>query len=181
MRLNIIHGNRGERFQPLMKELNSQFITDYELWPSIYLPSIKSSINAAHKQIVEYARLAEWDYVAIAEDDLQFTSPNSWEYFLNSMPYDFDLYLSMVYLGQPDEKNVVKEFTGMTMYVVAKRFYDKFLSVPGDDHIDRLLAGLGRFVVCNPFVAKQHNGFSSNTGKEENYDELLKERKFLLI
>lgn len=181
MRLNIIHGNRGERFTNLMKELNSQFITDYELWPSVYLPSIKASINAAHRQIVEYARLAEWDYVAIAEDDIQFTSPNSWEYFLSQMPYDFDLYLSMVYLGQPDENNVVKEFTGMTMYVVAKRFYDKFLSVDPTEHIDRALNGLGRYVVCNPFVAKQYNGFSSNTGKDENYDILLKERNFLLI
>ncbi len=181
MRLNIIHGNRGDRFPNLMKELNSQFITDYELWPSVYLPSIKASINAAHKQIVEYARLAEWDYVAIAEDDLQFTSLNSWDYFLKNIPPDFDMYLSMVYLGQPDENNVVKEFTGMTLYVVAKKFYDKFLSVPDDDHIDRLLGGLGRFIVCDPFVAKQYNGFSSNTGKDENYDDLLKERKFLLI
>jgi len=181
MRLNIIMGNRAERFQPLMKELNTQCIIDYELWQGVFLPSIKASINAAHKQIVEYARLAEWDYVAIAEDDIQFTSPNSWQYFLDNMPYDFDMYLSMVYLGQPDENNVVKDFTGMTMYVVAKRFYDIFLSIPDDDHIDRLLGGLGRFVVCNPFVAKQFNGVSSNTGKHEIYDYLLKERKFLLI
>lgn len=163
-----------------MKEIASQIgLSDFELWDGIYLPSIKASINAAHKQIVRYAQLAGWDEVCIAEDDLIFSSPNSWEYFLEHKPKDFDLYLSMVYLGTPDENNEVKDFTGLTMYIVKSKFYEKFLSVPDDDHLDRLLAGLGKYVVCQPFVAKQSNGFSSNTGKEENYDELLRNRTFL--
>lgn len=163
-----------------MKEVTSQTVSiDIEFWDAVYLPSVKAGINAAHKQIVEYAKLAEWDEVCIAEDDLKFSSNNSWEYFLNNKPTDFDLYLSMVYLGQPDENNIVKEFTGMTMYVVAKRFYDTFLSVDPNEHIDIALAGLGTYKVCKPFIAKQYNGFSHNTGKAENYDILLKNREFL--
>lgn len=145
----------------------------------MYLPSIKASINAAHKNIVRFAQFAGWKEVCIAEDDLEFTSPCSWQHFMKNKPKEYDLYLSMVYLGQPDENNIVKDFTGMTMYVVHSRFYDIFLSADPDEHIDRALAGLGKFVVCNPFVAKQSNGFSSNTGKMENYDELLKNRTFL--
>lgn len=178
MRLNIIVGNRAERLPRLMKELEAQGIEDYELWDGIYLPSVKASINAAHKQIVEYAQLAGWEEVCIAEDDLKFTHYNSWNYFLDKKPSDFDLYLSMVYLGQPDENNIVKDFTGMTMYVVKKKFYETFLSVDKDEHIDRALGGLGRYVVCDPFVALQYNGWSSNTGKNEVYDTLLRDRKF---
>lgn len=177
MRLHIIKGNREERLPRLLKELQTQGITDYELWDGIYLPhSIKASINAAHKQIVEYARLAEWDEVGIAEDDIKFTHPKSWEFFLNNKPNDFDIYLSMIYSGEIDENNQVRKFTGMTMYAVSSRFYDAFLSVPDDDHIDQLLAGKGKFIVCNPFVAVQYDGFSSNTGKNEVYGTLLQGR-----
>jgi hypothetical protein len=164
-----------------MEQMKSQGLgeSDYELWDGVFLPSIKASINAAHKQIVRYAQLAEWEEVCIVEDDLIFTSPNSWRYFLDHKPTDYDIYLSMIYLGEIDENNIVKDFTGLTLYVVHSRFYDTFLSVPDDDHLDRLLGGLGRYVVCNPFVAKQSDGFSSNTGKWENYEDLLKSRRFL--
>lgn len=181
MRLHIIKGNREERLPRLMKELEAQGITDYELWDGIYLShSVKASINASHKQIVEYAKLAEWDEVCIAEDDLKFTHQSSWKYFLKQKPFDFDMYLSMIYTGDIDENNYVKKFTGLTLYVIAKRFYDKFLSVSGDGHIDQELAGLGKYIVCNPFVAMQYNGFSSNTGKNEVYDTLLQGRNIYL-
>lgn len=178
--MNIIVGKRAERTPRLYKELELQGIKDFEFWPGVYLPSVKASINAAHKQIVEYARLAEWLEVTIAEDDIQFTSPQSWAYYNEKKPKDFDIYLSMVYLGQPNEEGVVREFTGMTLYTVSRRFYDTFLGVDDNEHIDRALAGLGRYVVCSPFVAKQYNGWSGNTGKYEDYDHLLADRKFLL-
>jgi hypothetical protein len=180
LRLNLIHGNRSERLQTLKEQLRSNNVTDYEFWEGVYRPSIKASINEAHKQIVMYAKIAGWKEVCIAEDDLIFTSPKSWEYFLDNKPKDYDLYLSMIYLGEPDENNEVKDFTGLTMYCVHERFYDTFLNTPYDDHLDRLLSKTeGKFVVCNPFVAKQTNGFSSNTGKMENYDQLLINRRFL--
>ncbi len=166
-----------ERHSRLLKELETQGIEDYEMWEGIYLPSVKRSINLAHKQIVEFASVAGYEEVAIAEDDIKFTHPNSWNYFLENKPKDFDIYLSMVYLGQPDLNGVVRDFTGLTLYVVAKRFYETFLSVPEDEHLDITLAGLGKFVVCDPFIAIQYNGWSANTGKMEEYDSLLKDRK----
>lgn len=178
MRLNIIIGNRAERMPRLMKELETQGITDYEFWPGIYVPSIKKSINLAHKQIVEYAKIAEWDEVCVGEDDLKFSSPGAWNYFLKNKPCDFDMYLGGIFLGIPDENNVVKAFTGMSCYVVAKRFFDTFLSVPDEDHIDRSLDGLGRYVVCNPFVVTQYDGWSANTGKMETYTKLQEGRIF---
>src|SRR5438046_583436 len=111
MRLNVICGNRSERIPRLINELANQGITDYELWDGIFLPSIKESINRAHKQIVEYAKLAGWEAVAIAEDDIKFTHENSWQYFLQNMPPNYDLYLSMVYTAEFTEKNIVSAFT----------------------------------------------------------------------
>lgn len=178
MRLNLIMGNKSERIPRLMGELKTQGILDYDMWPGIYMPSIKASINAAHKQIVRYAKLAQWPCVTIAEDDIKFTHENSWNYYVSQLPSDYDLFLSMCFLGQPDENNIVKDFTGMTLYTVHERFYDSFLSVPDDDHIDRLLGGLGKYVVCNPFVATQYDGISANTGKFETYGELTKDRNF---
>lgn len=158
-----------------MSELERQGVLDYEFWDGIYLPSIRASINAAHKQIVEFARLAEYPEVCIAEDDIVGTHPNSWNYFLSQKPKEYDMYLSMVYLGDVINGRV-ESFTGMTLYSVSRKFYDKFLSVDPNEHIDRALAGLGDYHVCHPFTFIQRNGFSSNTGKMEEYDQLLNGR-----
>lgn len=176
-RLNIIVGNRPERVPLLMEELQRQGITNYKFWDGVYFRhSVKASINEAHKQIVRYAKLAEFGDVLIAEDDFIGTHPDSFKFFISQTPKEYDMYLSMVYLGQLDEQNRVKSFTGMTLYSVHSRFYDTFLSVDPEEHIDRALAGLGDYHVCNPFAFIQRNGFSSNTGKGEVYDTLLQGR-----
>lgn len=162
----------------LFKELQTQNITDYEFWDGIYLPSIKASINAAHKQIVEYAMVAGWDEVAIAEDDLKMTHHKSWKYFLSQKPTDFDLYLGGIFLGEPDENGVVSDFTGLSCYIVSRRFFNTFLSTNPDEHLDRALCGLGKYIVCRPFICTQYDGFSSNTGKIESYEYLQRNRIF---
>lgn len=176
-RVNIITGHRADRLPLLMQELERQGITNYKFWDSILLPSVKASINAAHKQIVEFAMVAEFSSVMIAEDDFVGTHPNSFKFFLDNEPEQYDMYLSMVYMGDLDENNRVKAFTGMTLYKVHSRFYDKFLSVEANEHIDRALSEIGGlFCVCNPFTFIQRNGWSSNTGKHEVYDNLLQNR-----
>lgn len=175
--MNIIHGRTPARLNPLLEELQRQSVSNYEIWDSIYLKSVKASINAAHKQIVEFAQVAGWNEVLIAEDDFIGTHENSFKFFLSQKPKDYDLYLSMIYMGDIDENNRVKDFSGMTLYMVHSRFYDTFLNVDPEEHIDRALSGKGEFVVCNPFAFVQRNGFSSNTGKSEVYDTLLAGRK----
>jgi hypothetical protein len=161
-----------------MQELATQGIEDYELWQGLILPSIKESINRSHKMIVEYASVAGWEEICIGEDDLKFSSPGAWEYFSKQKPNDFDIYSGGIFLGSPDKDGVVKNFTGMSLYIISQKFYETFLSVPDDDHIDRMLDGLGRYVVCQPFVVTQYDGISSNTGKFEKYGDLQKNREF---
>jgi hypothetical protein len=180
LKLNIICGNRYERKPLLIDELERQGIDDFEFWEGIYLPSVKASINAAHRQIVEFAQVAGYKEVMIAEDDFMGTHSNSFKYFLANKPPTFDIYLSQVYLGDIDETKRVEKFTGMTLYIVAEKFYDKFLSVNPEEHIDHALANLGDYHVCNPFAFIQRDGYSSNTGKHEKYGSLLANRKLYL-
>jgi hypothetical protein len=181
LRLNILAGNKSGRIPILLKELDNQGIEDYRIWQGLFLPSIKESINRSHKQIVEWAWENDLDEVCIAEDDILFFDKGAWDYFLNQKPNEYDLYLGMIFLGQPDQNNTVKDFTGLTIYCVHKRFYSRFLTTKDDEHLDVALKNLGEYYVCNPFIATQHNGISSNTGKWEDYDRLLEGRPIFKI
>lgn len=178
MRANIIHcSNQSNRLPRLLKELEAQNITDYELWEGHHdRTSVVKSINLAHKQIIEYAQLAKWDEVLVMEDDIRFCGEGAFYYFLANKPKSFDIYLGGIYIGEPDENNKVRYFTGFHCYIVHSRFYETFLSTPTDQHIDRSLDNLGEYYVSNPFTSIQYNGFSSNTRKEENYNDLLQNR-----
>jgi hypothetical protein len=171
---------RSERTNNCIKECERLGIEDYKLWPGVRVPSVVRSINLAHKQIVEWALENDLDEVCIAEDDFVGTCPNSWKYFLEKKPSSFDMYLSSVFLGEIDESGIVKVFTGMTLYVVSKKFYVKFLTTPDNEHVDISLAHLGDYHVCHPFTFIQRDGFSSNTGKNETYGSFFQNRELLV-
>ncbi len=174
----IIHdGSNTGRYNRLVKELEWQGIKDYHIFPAIHdIRSTKKGINLAHKQIIEYAQVAGFEEMCVMEDDIKFCHPNSFNYFLKMKPKDYDLYLGGIYVGEILPDNTVTSFSGFHLYVCHSRFYEKFLATPDDAHIDREMTGLGKYIVCEPFAAIQHNGFSSNTGKMEVYDNLLQGR-----
>lgn len=162
----------------LIKQFEEQGISDYEFWDGIYKYKFpKENINAAHKQIIEYAQLAGWPEVCICEDDVCFFAPGAWNYFIENKPSDYDLYLSSIYVGNIAEDNTVKDFCGFGLYFCHSRFYQTYLETDKHEHIDRALSGKGKYVVSNPFVAEQRDGFSSNTGKDEKYRWLMRGRK----
>lgn len=174
---NIIHmSDKPKRLEILMKELKEQEITDYRLWEGIHAKTVEKGINLAHKQIVRYAKENELDKVLIFEDDIQFTDRGAFKYFIDHEPLDYDLYLGGIFLGTIRD-NVVKSFTAPTCYMVHKEFYEKYLATDNDSHIDHALSGIGKYIVCEPFICRQHNGISGNTGKYENYDFIFETRK----
>lgn len=179
MKIAVIHNfDSHDRFDRLMQEFIGQGIRDYQIFPAIHDQySVMKGINLAHKQCVQFAKDNGLKEICIMEDDVRFTNPNSFKYFLENKPKDFDIYLSGIYLGEILEDNSVKSFTGFHCYIVNERFYDEYLSVPDDEHIDRALSNLGKYYVCNPFAAIQYNGFSYNTKMDMNYDDLLKGRE----
>lgn len=176
MRLNIIHLlHRKDRLNLLLKELESQNISDYLIWDGVTkYDNPTRNISEAHKSIVRHAKSQGYSEVLIAEDDIHFLYPNAFRYYLQFKPTDFDMYLGSVSSGKVSNDNIVNDFSGLTMYIIKDKFYDVFLQAETTNQIDRGLRGLGKFVVCNPFVAIQHNGYSDNYKRDCNYDIFFK-------
>ena len=172
MILNVIYdARREEKWEPLMNELATNEV-DYKIWDAIVLPSepVYKSINLSHKQIVRYAKSIGLDEVAIGEDDLMFTSPDSWKYFLDNKPEKYELYLASTYI-MPVSAN---QICGFHCYMVHSRFFDTFLATDDNDHIDTLFNNIkGDYKICYPFAALQSSGWSANNKAVVNYNNLL--------
>lgn len=172
--LNIIFDDRmnWDDKERLIAEFEQQGIYDYTFWDAVIdRKTVTESINASHKRIVEWAKENGLLEVMIAEQDLTFTNPNAWEYFLNNKPEDFDIYLAATYIP-PITNNKI---CGFHLYIVRQQFYDKFLSVDDRKHIDTGVCEMGgNFKFCYPFPALQRSGYSANNGTVVNYNSLLK-------
>jgi len=179
MRLNIIHlPHRTDRLITLRQELVLQNIDDFKIWDGIIdedCPYV--GISKAHKQIVKQARDQNLREVLIGEDDMHFTSLGAFDFFLKNKPSDFDIYLAGIYSGEIKNDSTVDDFAALTLYVVSNRYYDIFLSLPENTHLDRAMRNTGRFIVCCPFVVTQHNGYSDNQRAYCNDDRLLLNRQ----
>ena len=185
--LNILHlPHREDRLELLLHQLKEQNITEYTLWAGKLGTTSRDkrmNIVAGHKQIVQDAKDRNLPYVIIAEDDLTFTSKKAWDYYLKSMPSDFDIYFGMVYAKDKDllEGNrLMKEASGFTLYTVHQRFYDQFLSCPPDRHIDRTITSWClnyKFMLPEYFVCYQNDSQSDNTMGKPNLPMFLEGRK----
>lgn len=179
--INVINDSRSPDDYPrLIGEFIKQTVTPkYKFWDAIVLKdSVVKSINASHKMIVRWAKENNMPMVAIAEQDIEFTCEKSWQYFLEQMPQDFDVYLGCSYIKDVNPNTGVAGnlICGFHLYVVHEKFYDAFLSVSDSEHIDTAVGDLkGNFVFCKPFVALQRVGYSANNKTIVNYNAILKE------
>lgn len=180
MQLHIVHlKHRLDRRNQVLRELEIQNLNNYVFWEG-FRDTEKPSrgIAKAHQQIVSWASEQGLQEVMIAEDDIQFSARGALEYFNNNEPDDYDLYLGGISYGKIENDNSVKDFAGTHLYRIRKRFYKTFLSLTGEMDIDRALAGQGKFMVCNPMVGTQRNGFSDNK-QEYRYNDLYFKRRTL--
>lgn len=170
--LNIIYDSRRiEKYHPLMDELERQGIDNFQIWPCIIIPSIVDSIAESHKMIVRDAKERGLREVFIAEDDLYFPSINGWRYFLENKPKDFDIYFGGNYLPFDTELKTGTDVVGMHLYCISSSFYDEFLNLPPNNHIDQSLKDLSVYHFCYPVAALQRPGFSINNGRSVDYNE----------
>jgi hypothetical protein len=170
----ILHDTRlVHRIEPLMQELRRQKIYVYSFWhPVEDKDSVVRSINKSHKQIIEWAKETGKKEVLIFEDDIHFPSEKGFEYFIQNKPEDYDIYLACTYTP-PISNNLI---CGFHCYIVHERFYDKYLSVPIEAHVDVAMNDLGgKYVFCYPFPALQRKGFSANNKSESDYNVVLKQ------
>ncbi len=131
---------------------------------------------------MQYAKDERLPFVMIAEDDLVFTSVNSWSYYLQNIPDDYDLYLGGIYAGRLDGNKIIDGYSGHTLITVHERFYDFFLSVDSNDHLDRALGKFcaeKKYIVCLPFVCKQLGGYSENKKRVQEFSMYEQNWKYL--
>lgn len=181
MEIHVIYDNRPlpDKMIELKEEFEDQNIVPTKIWEPVDAKSVVESINATHKAIVRYAKEKGLKEVCIIEDDLFFPGHDGWEYFLKNKPEDFDIYIAgTYYLDGPDTWKPpvvkVKAYVGNHLIIVSEKYYDKFLSVPDNSHIDTAQEGLGDFYVCFPMAALQRPGFSSNARIKVNYNTMLR-------
>ena len=184
--VHIIYDDRTpEDYGRILGELIRQEITEFKFHPATVLKnSVVESINFSHKKIVREAKESGEKEVIIFEQDIFFTSPDSWKYFMDNKPKVFDVYLGGTYLiNKPDEwaapRIKVNEWVGSHCIIISERYYDTFLSVPDNDHIDTVQKGRGEFYVCFPFIGMQRPGHSRNCDAPVNYNHTLNAEWFM--
>lgn len=171
--INVIYDNRqSDDYQRLLDEFKAQGIKDYYFWDAIVnKDSVVSSINASHKMIVRWAKGNRKPFAIIAEQDLHFTCSGAWQYFLDNIPEQYDLYLACTYIP-PISNNQV---CGFHLYSISEQFYNKFLDTPDNVHIDTYMNELGgTYKFCYPFPALQRSGWSFNNKAICDYNKVLR-------
>ena len=167
--------DRWGHFESQAKEQNIQ----YKRWDGVLHITPFVGISIAHKRIIQHAKDNKLESVCVCEDDIEFSSPGAYDYFLKNIPEEYSMYLGCVYHGEIKADNTVLDFSSLTLYVVHHSFYDKFLSASPKMHLDRALKMMGKFVVCDPFVCKQIDGYSDNSKKITDYNnKYMGQRKF---
>lgn len=163
---------RTDRLEAFKRQATQQDF-EYRRWDGIVHQLPFTGIAQAYKRIIQYAKDEGLEMIAIAEDDICFSSLGSYDYFISQIPKDrFDLFLGSIYWGTIKEDNTVDEFSGFTLTVFHNSFYDKFLSTPEQNHIDRQMKiHEGIYKVCMPFVAYQKDGYSDNAQQNTKYNQ----------
>lgn len=195
MECSIIHLNKNNfpkgsiqyletesREKNVIEQLNSQGIFYHRWVDAIYDKQIPfRGCCKSHKKAVQFAKDHNLPQITICEDDIIFTKHGAFGTYLKNMPIDFDLYLGGIYNlkgegGTLDNGKVVDYFCGMSLYTVNSRFYDFFLGLNELNNIDRELSkttNIHKYIVCNPMVVYQKNGYSFIRRETVNRDEYL--------
>jgi hypothetical protein len=170
--------SRPDRRQKLEEQMRAQG-AKYTIWEGILTPQKPSKgIALAHQRIVAWAKSQGLPKVTIAEDDVAFSAPGAIDWYWRQEPETYDLYLGGITYGQVKEANVVDDFAGTHFYTIQSKFYDHFLSLTGERNIDRALAHRGRFIVCNPMIAYQVDGYSDNRKSNVSFKPYWKNRSW---
>lgn len=149
-------------------------------WEGEYTPQAFYGITASFKKIVRWAKENNLPMVTIGEDDLLFTAPGAWQYYLDNLPNEFDIYSGGIYSGQIKDGKIVNGYSGNTLITVHEKFYDFFLSVRDDYHLDRTLGTFAfekNYRIVEPFVVIQLSGFSDNHRRGTNHEGKLLDMK----
>jgi len=187
--LNIIHLNEDlftdpekkkasiERRKSFENEIEFQGIQEVKVWDAIYNEiSPLTGCSQSHKAIVREAKEKGLNMCLICEDDIKFTSFGSYQYFIDTIPESFDIYLGVSYSFSYEnyyKDGIVRGyFDSLTLYAIHKRFFDDFLALPENIHLDIAVSNLineKEIRIAQPFVCTQLDGYSFNAKKVREY------------
>lgn len=180
--LNVLHlSNREDREINLLKQFSEQNINSFLIWEGEEYPhNRKMGVCRGHKRVIEFAKKMQLPRVHFCEDDISFFAPLAWQYYLDNVPDDYDMYFGMIYHGVIKDNRIASVCSGFTLYTVHERFYDTFLSVEDDAHIDREITQRfhesHKLMVCDKFVCEQFYCKSDNTRMICDYTPYLEGR-----
>lgn len=148
-----------------------------------------AGINLSFSKIVEWAKQQKFSRVIIGEDDLLFSAPGAWAYYLEQMPEDFDIWSGGVYSAEIKDGRIMNGWSGNTLITIHSNFYDEFLKMANDallkrDHLDRYFGNFcfeKNYRVVEPFVVYQLEGYSDNHRRmtaHAGYLEKIKSKLF---
>lgn len=176
--------HRVEREGSLLKEIEGQSEPiQIAFFEGVHeKKNTKKAICEGHQRIVRFAQENNLQNIIICEDDLRFTSPNSFKYFLSQIPKSYDIFCAMTYVCTKKEGNrLLGPFSGgLTLFSVNQRFYETFLNINPNVHLDRFLGEISPNFEMNecPLVpAYQSGGLSDNLKQVLFYDVYLENRE----
>lgn len=176
----VIHRSREERVLSICKQSKEQKFS-VRFWEGIIdKRGGYAGINLSFKKIVRWAKEQNLPMVCIGEDDLIFSAPGAWQYYLDQMPEEFDTFSGGIYSGQIEGNRIMNGYSGHTLLTVHSRFYDFFLSITDADHLDRHLGNFCHekmYLVCMPYVCYQSQGYSDNHRRATSHKAFLEEMK----
>jgi hypothetical protein len=179
MRKVVIYDcRRPEKYPLFIEELRLQGINEFEVHPAIVLShSVVESISESFKSVIKSAKENGDKNICIMEDDIMFSSPKSWGYFLNNKPEKFDIYIGGTYVMDNRieyKAPVIKvnNYVGNHCIIVNESYYDMWLQTDSKKHCDTVHE-CGEFYLCFPFIALQRVGWSANNGTLVDYNHKI--------
>ena len=180
MKVVVVYDNRRPEKLPLFSsELQKQGIKDYEIFPAIVLThSVVESISESFKSVIRSAKENGDEEICIMEDDIIFSSPNGWQYFLENKPKEYSVYIGGNYLidNRIEYKKPlieIPEWVGNHIICVHKSYYDIWLNSDSTLHCDGIHKGKGKFYSVFPYVGFQRNGWSANNNAVQYWSSIM--------
>lgn len=172
---------RTERLKQTLENLANFFIEKkpyIHICSGVIMNSATQAVREAHKNAVRMALNEGVDKALIFEDDIVFRD-NAYPYFktlLNNLPSDYDVILFGIYSGQIFETenmyfDKVNKFSGLHMYLVSERAYEKILNYSGNQPIDHWIGLNLNCYISKKHFAYQYDGYSDNAKANTTYNQ----------
>lgn len=176
MQAQIIHNPfRIDRMANIIHQaLEQEF--EYRIWPHVADANPIRGCHLAHRAIVQHAKDFNWPSVWIMEDDVMFTTKSAAEQWLKLQPHAMDIYSAgnygtHKYRRRGDKYDLPYSISGTHCYIVYQQFYDKFLSMDENEHLDVQISQTSeRIVIPKLIYALQQSGYSDILQQQVNYN-----------